>query len=133
MSYSIALTAASKFDLILCGSSIAGLGAGVWLISHYVTQLGHLGLEKLEDSNGSVANVCRKILKVVVGTFEFMKLFALYGAGIGFSAAAAAIVGCYSIPSIAVLILGSTFAGVYALAQTYDRLNVLFAKQEQAI
>lgn len=128
MSYSIALTATSRLDLILYGSAAGGIGAITWLASHYITKASTHLLHKTGDSNGKLAVAARKVLKAVITTFEFLKLFSLYGAGVGFSASFAATVGCYVIPSIAILILGSTFAGVYALSQTQDRLKTLFAE-----
>lgn len=117
MSFAIALTASTSYGMILSGCAGAGVGASVWLLSHYVTKGSTALLEKIGEPEGRISHFFVKALNILNMVGEVVKFASLYGAGIGISVSVATIASTLSLPAFPIVILGSSCAAIYALSQ----------------
>jgi len=125
MSFSIALTAATRYDMLLTGSASAGVGATVWLMAHYVTKGSLALLDKMGEPKGRVPTILVKALQVIIAVGELVKFASLYSAGIGVSVTLATAASSLSLPALPILIVGTSCAAVYALSQTFNNKKVI--------
>ncbi len=126
MSFSIAVTAASKQALFLNGTSMTGVFGAAWLGAHYVTKAANILLTKTREGESRAAQIATKVLKVIATIGEVFKFTSLYLSGIGLSLAFATTLSTIPFAPIAALIVGSSCAAVFSLAQSQKSLDKLF-------